>query len=164
MLLWALLGCLVVVSVCCCLFRDILYVAISLAVVSVLLALVLFHFGANIAGVFELSVCAGLITVLFVATVSLTKDSDKNLETRLPAYFIPLFLLIFVALDVLILQWLRNTLASGGGSAPSSAGSFQQVFWEQRSADILGHVSLILAGVFGILALFRPASKEKKHE
>jgi hypothetical protein len=33
-----------------------------------------------------------------------------------------------------------------------------------RSADILGQVTLILAGVFGILTLFRLKAKEKKHE
>ncbi len=164
MLLWALLGCIVVFSVCCCIFRDLLYVAVSLAVVSVLLSLVLFHYGANIAGVFELSVCAGLSTVLFVATVSLTKDSDKKAETRLPAYFIPLFLLIFAGLDALIVKWLQRTVTSPGGAAAPAGVTFQQAFWELRSTDILGQVSLILAGVFGILALFRLASKEKKHE
>ena len=33
-----------------------------------------------------------------------------------------------------------------------------------RSADILGQIALILAGVFGILSLFRITAKEKKHE
>jgi NADH-quinone oxidoreductase subunit J len=164
MLLWVLLGLLLLFSVGCCIFRDLLYVAISLAAVSVLLALVLFQFGANIAGVFELSVCAGLITVLFVATVSLTKDSDQKSETRLPVYFVPLFLLIFVGLDVFIIQWLARTVLAPGAPSVAPALSFQDVFWGQRSADILGQVSLILAGVFGILSLFRLVTKEKKHE
>jgi NADH-quinone oxidoreductase subunit J len=164
MLLWAFLGLLVFFSIGCCLFRDLLYVAISLAITSVLMALVLFYFGANIAGVFELSVCAGLITVLFVATVSLTKDSDQKSETRLPVYFAPLFLLIFIGLDVFIVQWLARSILSSGVPAVPSTSTFQEVFWGQRSADMLGQVSLILAGVFGILALFRLAAKEKKHE
>jgi NADH-quinone oxidoreductase subunit J len=164
MLLWVLLGLLLLFSVGCCVFRDLLYVAISLAVVSVLLALVLFQFGANIAGVFELSVCAGLITVLFVATVSLTKDSDQKAETRLPVYFVPLFLLIFVGLDVFIMQWLARTVIAPAMVSSDPALSFQNVFWGKRSADILGQVSLILAGVFGILTLFRVAKKETKHE
>ena len=160
MLLWVLLGLLVLLSIGCCIFKDLLYVAVSLAVISAVLALVLFQFGANIAGVFELSVCAGLITVLFIATVSLTKDSDKKVESRLPTYFIPLFVLIFIGMDFFIMQWLaRSILAT---SAPRPAGTFQKVFWEMRGSDILGQVALILAGVFGILALFR--LKEKKHE
>jgi NADH-quinone oxidoreductase subunit J len=162
MLLWVLLGLLVLLTVGCCIFKDLLYVAISLAAVSVILAIVLFQFGANIAGVFELSVCAGLITVLFVATVSMTKDSDQKVETRLPMYFIPLFVLIFISLVYFIVQWLANSMPAAVASQTPE--TFQKVFWEIRSADILGQVALILVGVFGILALFRLKAKEKKHE
>jgi NADH-quinone oxidoreductase subunit J len=167
MLLWALLGLLALLSIGCCIFKDLLYVAVSLATTSVILALVLFHFGANIAGVFELSVCAGLITVLFIATVSMTKNSDQNVETRMARYFIPLFVLIFAGFVFFIMKWLPHSLPVF--SAQPATGSFQKVFWELRSADILGQVALILAGVFGILALFRlqaghNKAKEKKHE
>jgi NADH-quinone oxidoreductase subunit J len=162
MLLWLLLGLMVVLSIGCCIFKDLLYVAISLATISAVLALVLFKFGANIAGVFELSVCAGLITVLFIATVSLTKDSDQKNETRLATYFVPLFVLIFIGIDYFIIQWLAHSIPATVVAQP--LGTFQKVFWEIRSADILGQVGLIGAGVFGILALFRLTSKEKKHE
>lgn len=161
MLLWVLLGLLVLASIGCCLFKDLLYVAISLATVSAILALVLFMFGANTAGVFELSVCAGLITVLFVSTVSLTKDSDRKVESRSAGYFVLLFVLIFIGMDFYIMKWLSQSLLPA--TAPQSTGTFQKVFWEVRSADILGQVALILAGVFGILALFR-IKKEKKHD
>ncbi len=162
MLLWVLLGFLVLLTIGCCVFKDLLYVAVCLAAGSAILALVLFKFDANIAGVFELSVCAGLITVLFIATVSLTKDSDKKVETRLPTYFIPLFVLIFIGMDFFIMQWLARSVLSAG--APQHSGTFQQVFWNMRSSDILGQVALILAGVFGILSLFRLKGKERKHE
>ena len=162
MLLWALLGLMVLLSIGCCIFKDLLYVAISLATISGVLALVLFLFGANIAGVFELSVCAGLITVLFIATVSLTKDSDKKVETRLPVYFVPLVILIFVGIDYFIIQWVAHSMPAS--VVPQPSGTFQRVFWELRSADILGQIGLIGAGVFGILALFRVTAKEKKHE
>jgi NADH-quinone oxidoreductase subunit J len=162
MLLWVLLGLMVLLSIGCCIFKDLLYVAVSLATISSVLALVMFLFGANIAGVFELSVCAGLITVLFIATVSLTKDSDQKVETRLPAYFVPLVILIFVGIDYFIIQWVAHSLPAS--VVPQPSGTFQRVFWELRSADILGQIGLIGAGVFGILALFRVTAKEKKHE
>lgn len=162
MLLWVLLGLMVVLSIGCCIFKDLLYVAVSLATMSGILALVLFLFGANIAGVFELSVCAGLITVLFIATVSLTKDSDKKAETRLPVYFVALVVIIFIGADYFIIQWMAHSLPAAVMPMPS--GTFQKVFWELRSADILGQIGLIGAGVFGILSLFRIAAKEKKHE
>jgi NADH-quinone oxidoreductase subunit J len=162
MLLWVLLGLIVVLSIGCCIFKDLLYVAVSLAAISGILALVLFQFGANIAGVFELSVCAGLITVLFIATVSLTKDSDQKAETRLPAYFVPVVILIFVGIDYFIIRWVATSIPAS--VVPHPSGTFQRVFWELRSADILGQIGLIGAGVFGILALFRITAKEKKHE
>ena len=49
------------------------------------------------------------------------------------------------------MQWLARSLLTVGASQPT--GTFQKVFWEMRSSDILGQVALILAGVFGILAL-----------
>jgi NADH-quinone oxidoreductase subunit J len=162
MLLWVLLGLLVLLSIGCCVFKDLLYVSVALAASSAILAMVLFAFGANIAGVFELSVCAGLITVLFIATVSLTKDSDQKVENRLPTYFVPLFVLIFIGMDFFIMQWLARSVMGAG--VPHTSGTFQKVFWETRSADILGQVALILAGVFGILSLFRLKGREKKHE
>jgi NADH-quinone oxidoreductase subunit J len=162
MLLWVLLGLMVLLSIGCCIFKDLLYVAISLATISGVLALVLFLFGANIAGVFELSVCAGLITVLFIATVSLTKDSDQKVETRLPVYFVPLIILIFIGIDYFVIQWVAHSMPAS--VVPQPSGTFQRVFWELRSADMLGQIGLIGAGVFGILALFRVKAKEKKHE
>jgi NADH-quinone oxidoreductase subunit J len=162
MLLWVLLGLMVLLSIGCCIFKDLLYVAVSLATISVILALVLFMFSANIAGVFELSVCAGLITVLFIATVSLTKDSDQKAETRLPAYFVPLVILIFIGIDYFIIQRVMHAIPPS--VVPQPSGTFQRVFWELRSADILGQIGLIGAGVFGILSLFRITAKEKKHE
>ena len=164
MLLWVLLGLMVLLSIGCCIFKDLLYVADSLATISGILALVLFMFGANIAGVFELSVCAGLITVLFVSTVSLTKDSDQKAESKVPAYFLPVVLLLLVGADIFIVQALAGALAPAA-AAPLAAGepTFQQVFWSQRTGDILGQVSLILVGVFGILTLFR-VTKETHHD
>ncbi len=162
MLLWVLLGLLVLLSIGCCIFKDLLYVAVSLATMSAILALVLFRYGANIAGVFELSVCAGLITVLFISTVSLTRDSDRAVEARLPVYFVPLFVLIFIGIVFFIIRWLAHSMPAA--IVPQPSGTFQRVFWEIRSSDIYGQIGLIAAGVFGILSLFRLTAKEKKHE
>ena len=54
-------------------FKEVLFSAISLAVLSVLIAIMFFRLNSAYAGVFELSVCAGLITALFVSVISLTR-------------------------------------------------------------------------------------------
>jgi hypothetical protein len=80
----------------------------------------------------------------------------------MPAYFVPLVILIFVGIDYFIIQWVAHSLPAS--IVPQPSGTFQRVFWELRSADMLGQIGLIGAGVFGILALFRVTAKEKKHE
>jgi len=53
--------------------KEILFSAIALAAVSVIVAIMFFRLNSPYAGVFELSVCAGLITALFVSVTSLTR-------------------------------------------------------------------------------------------
>ncbi len=54
-------------------FKDILYSAIALAALSIIIAIMFFKLDSPYAGVFELSVCAGLITALFISVISLTR-------------------------------------------------------------------------------------------
>lgn len=53
--------------------KEILIAAISLAVLSATIGIMCFKLNSPYAGVFEISVCAGLITVLFVSVISLTE-------------------------------------------------------------------------------------------
>lgn len=68
---------LIVLSIVCAIIsaraKEILLAAISLAALSAIIALMCFKMNSPYAGVFELSVCAGLITVLFVSVISLTE-------------------------------------------------------------------------------------------
>jgi len=54
-------------------FRDLLFAAISLAALSAALAIMFYRLNSPYAAVIELSVCAGLITALFVSVISLTR-------------------------------------------------------------------------------------------
>ena len=54
--------------------KNLLWAAIALGIGSVALAILFFLFGAPYAGGFELSVGAGLISVLFIIAISLTES------------------------------------------------------------------------------------------
>lgn len=54
-------------------FKEILYSAISLAILSVIIAIIFFKLNSAYAAAFELSVCSGLITALFVSAIALTE-------------------------------------------------------------------------------------------
>jgi NADH-quinone oxidoreductase subunit J len=146
--------------------KDLLKAAIALAAASVFLSLVLFHHGAWVAAVFELSVCAGLITVLFVSTVSLTKDSDQNEESKITGYLLPAFLLFFIGVDFFALKWIGEFVPKAKAITESASGTsgFSAVFWGERTTDVLGQAALILAGVFAILALFKRTAQHHAPE
>src|SRR5512138_537572 len=153
----ALLILLLIFAVLAILLRDLLKSAISLAVASLLLGIVFFRMNAPYAGVFEISVVAGLITVLFVLTIALTKAGDEVRESKLANWIFPLFFVAFIVIDALVMKSLLGkvpALASG-----AETGSFGDVLWKARTYDLVGQIAVILAGVFAVLALFRKREK-----
>ena len=60
-----------------------LIAAIGLALTSVMITILMFKLKSPLAGVFELSICAGLITVIFISTISFVKPlTDKEIDER----------------------------------------------------------------------------------
>jgi NADH-quinone oxidoreductase subunit J len=133
--------------------KDLLRAAISLALMSALMAVVLYRMNSPYAAVFELSVVAGLITVLFVAVIALTKEDDEVREARWPLYVFPLALAAFGLIDLAVMKGLFAGYQPSGFAAVGA--SFGATLWGIRSLDILGQVAVIFAGVFGVLALLR---------
>jgi NADH-quinone oxidoreductase subunit J len=158
MLIFLLCG-LVLCSILAVFFNDLLKSAIALAGASVFLALAFFRMGATYVGVFELSVVAGLITVLFISTISLTKHTGEVNENRLTRILFPVFFVCVVLVDLLVMGQLTGIVNVLPGT-PDTAG-FSQVFWGQRSFDLIAQVAIILAGVFCVLALFRNRSGDE---
>lgn len=155
----ALLIGLVIFSVLAIALKDLIRSAISLAVASLLLGIIFFRMNAPYAGVFEISVVAGLITVLFILTIALTKTGDEVRESKLINVAFPLVFVAFLVIDALVMKSLLGkvpALASG-----AETGSFGDALWRGRTLDLVGQIAVILAGVFAVLALFR---KRDKHD
>jgi NADH:ubiquinone oxidoreductase subunit 6 (subunit J) len=155
----ALLIGVVIFSVLAILLRDLLKSAIALAVASLLLGILFFRMNAPYAGVFEISVVAGLITVLFVLTIALTKTDEEVRESRLVNWVFPLVFVAFIVIDGLVMKGLLGKVPALASGAES--GSFGEVLWRSRTYDLIGQIAVILAGVFSVLALFR---KREKHD
>ena len=73
---------LVVSAVVCAVLSDLLKAAIALAVTSAILSVILFFMGAPLAAVFELSVCAGMITVVFISACSMNRNRTNEEHAR----------------------------------------------------------------------------------
>ncbi len=132
--------------------------AIGLALVSVLLAVVLFSLGATLAGVFELSIGAGLIPVLFVSVVSLTRRQQQEEHALVRRIHLRAFWplpLLLLAVGI-ALSFLPPTIVA----APAGpGGESRTIFWVARRLDLFGQVLIVIAGALGIVVLFREGRK-----
>lgn len=151
-----LLALLVLSGIAAVLVPSLLHSAISLAVASVVLTILMFQLQAPLAGVFELSVCAGLITAIFVSAISLTRPGSGDEREANPALKVILLPVIVAAVGGIFLLADLHRLPVPP-VAPQA--DVRQVLWGLRQFDLLGIVVMILVGVFGVVILFKERFK-----
>ena len=137
-----------------------IYAALGLAFASVVLAVVMFRMGSPYAAVIELSVCAGLITAIFISVISLAKhETVAEIEARMKRRwkkYAPL------PLAAAILAVVLATVARHPRSLPQPLAEtdVRKVFWHFRQVDLLGQIIIVLVGAFGIVVLFKSWRKK----
>lgn len=140
---------------------TLLRAAISLALVSIILSVIMFRFGSPLAAVFELSVCAGFITVLFMSTISLTKpmnyaETMEMTKGRIKRFwFLPAIVIVF-AVGLVFVNFPVNF------KAPNIIPVINEriALWNLHQLDMFGQVVILLLGVFGIVILIKKRSEE----
>lgn len=134
--------------------------ALWLACCSALVATLLFQLNAPEVAVIELSVGAGLVTVLFVFAVGIAGESRLGGRRTLPVWLAAAFALITVAL----VGWLLLPAPAPVTITPGAPVlGFTATLWEARAVDVLAQLALIFSGVLGVLGLLAdhlPAPKE----
>jgi uncharacterized MnhB-related membrane protein len=128
--------------------RRLLVSALWLAGNSALVALIIYLLGAPEVAVVELSVGAGLVTILFVFAINIAGEETLPARSLIPR---PLAWGL-VVVSILLLSWFilprLLPILPGPDAAP-----FSQVAWEQRGLDMLLQVALIFTGVLGVVGL-----------
>lgn len=122
--------------------------ALWLAFLSAITALLLYRFGAPEVAVIELSVGAGLITVLLAFAISMAEDES------MPAPIVPrpfAWLLITVACGLLL--WLILLHLPGVEAVAAAEAPFITQMWENRLLDLILQIAIIISGVIGVLSL-----------
>lgn len=145
-------------------FRSQLKSAICLAFISICLAVVLFVMDLPWAAFFELSVCAGLVTVIFVSTISMT-TKDRKSEANQAEYhrrFATLpFILIFAGIALITVVTMTSFDIQPLANDPTLATTdFKDILWNTRQTDILGQIFVVLAGAFAVVILFKESAKQ----
>lgn len=127
--------------------------AIWLAALSALTAILLYLFDAPEVAVVELSVGAGLITVLLAFAISMAEDE------AMPASLVPrsfAWLLILVAAALLL--WLILPQLPGVKVIAADA-PFVIQLWDNRLLDLIVQLVIIISGVIGVLSLLGESRK-----
>ncbi len=141
--------------------RSLLKSTIGLALTSAIITIIMFRLDSPLAAVFELSVCTGLITAVFVSTISLTKPLTHKEIIKLSKdrakrfWYMPVIMLAVGA--ALISVKLPVDFKMPLKLAQSDVRS---VLWNSRQLDIFGQIVVLLAGVFGIVLLFKERKKK----
>jgi uncharacterized MnhB-related membrane protein len=126
-----------------------LIAALWLAGASAFTALLMYRLGAPEVAVIELSVGAGLVTVLFVFAINIAgEEPGVALRSLVPWPLAALGVLCAAALAAtMVLPALRAPAAVTGTEG------FPVVLWEQRGLDAVLQVVLITGGVLTVLGL-----------
>lgn len=137
--------------------------AIGLALTSAILAVIMYRLGSPWAAAFELSVGAGLISVIFISTINLTQ---RLTSTRYHAREMELLKRFWVlpVIIILVAVYLSQVDLSAFLPVPRPAapvtGDVRTLLWFERHLDIIGQIAVILAGAFSVVLLF----KERKND
>jgi NADH:ubiquinone oxidoreductase subunit 6 (subunit J) len=123
-----------------------------MAGLSVLLAGLIYAMGAYRVAVIELSVGAGLVTVLLIFVVGIAGDEATGGKPLVPrAVSWGLGLVVLALFSWFAVPWVAPP-------PPSSQPSLASLLWKDRALDVLIQVVLIFCGVMGILGLLSEAA------
>lgn len=128
--------------------RRLLLSAAWLALTSALVALMIYLLGAPHIAVIELSVGAGLVTVLFVFAINIAGEDITPLKALVPK---PLAVGSIVLAGGLALYLILS--AVGVLDLTILTNSESAILWEERYLDLLLQIALIFSGVLGVIGL-----------
>ena len=158
-----LLGLTVIFSCFAVTRARIIRAAVMLAIVSILVTIILFALQSPLAAIFELSVCAGLITVIFISVISLTDPLTKEERREESENMFKRFVLLPIIVIVCAFSFML--LSKSVDFAPvypaAEAVSANSALWDLRQLDLIGQIIIILAGVFGVIVLFKDNKGDK---
>lgn len=136
--------------------RNLLKATIGLALTSAIITILMFRLESPLAAVFELSVCTGLITVVFATAISLTRpmthkelvDLSRNKLRRY--WYLPVIMILagflMVSSKIVVDISLPEKIVTA---------DVREILWDTRQLDLFGQILILLTGAFGIVILFK---------
>lgn len=136
----------------------ILSATIYLACISALVSAVLYLLGAPQVAVMELSVGAGLVTVLLVYAVSVVGDDAHDAASVIAR---PLAFVMVAGVTILLMAMVFPAVEK---NFSTSALVLSISLWKDRVLDVWIQIALIFSGVMGVLGLLSEKTPGKLEE
>ncbi len=144
----------IIIGICICGFqviqtKNLTQSAMWLAMASALVSWLMYLLGAQLLAVIELSVGAGVVTILLVFAINIVGNEQEIKKPFIPQ---PLALFIIVSALIMIAGLLLpsdNVLNQFG----QSADQLSLALWEDRFLDTILQIILIFTCVLGVLSL-----------
>ncbi len=136
--------------------KRMLPASLCLAGVSAAVAIMLYMLGAYQVAVIELSVGAGLVTVLLVYAISVVGEDATDPGPIIPR---PVAVVLTVVAVVLL---ARMGFSLADRATTSQVPLLTQSLWQQRVLDVWIQMVLIFAGVLGVLGLLSEGKRIKQ--
>lgn len=138
--------------------KRILSATIYLACLSALISVVIYLLGAAQVAVMELSVGAGLVTVLLVYALSVVGDDALDPTSVIPK---PLAFAVVglaaILLGLMAYPAIQIKLETGTSTLANT-------LWQNRVLDVWIQIALIFSGVMGVLGLLSEQTSQKNKE
>jgi uncharacterized MnhB-related membrane protein len=139
--------------------QRLLISAIWLALTSGLVALMLYMLGGPHLAVIELSVGAGLVTVLFVFAINISGEEIIDAASVLPKPYAWGSIGITVGLALFLILKTLGVVSFQAELIKTSL-----INWDTRYLDIVLQVVLIFAGVLGVIGVLAPGKNASTKE
>lgn len=147
---------LVIAAVYTVMTGRLIHSAIGLAIASAILAIIIFKLNSPLAAVFELSVCAGLISAIFISTITLTgRITPEELTERQKERFHRFGLLPVIIILAIVALTMIHIPITLNLPAPPAENNVNNILWGSRFLDLFGQIVVLLAGAFGVVTFFR---------
>ncbi len=151
-----LVAAMIIAAVYTVMVTRLIHSAVGLGLTSAILAILMFKLVCPIAAVFELSVCAGLISAIFISVTSLTQrltpeTFKERRRQRLKRFW---FLPVIIVLAAVGLSLIRLPMTLSLPAQPAE-NNVNIILWQLRHLDLLGQIVILLAGAFGVVIFFK---------
>lgn len=161
-IVYTCLGFMLIFGVMAVMFRSMIKSAIALAAASVMLGIIMYELNSVWSALFEVSVCSGLVTVIFISAISLSNTDKKDVEKQYMDKKRMKYLPVIMIVSGIILTVVAMVIGfSPVSPAPAAevADNFREILWNHRQADIWGQIIVVLTGSVSVVVLFRESEE-----